>query len=391
MFNTLAQYFLGTANNTANNLEPDSAAAAATASAAARDDQKTSSNLDAAGDDRKPFDLANFPHISSIAPNKRARGRHNRKNRTNNNNNSKGNQNQQQQQQQQQATPEQRRHFHLISTHICDDSDDWLLVEYRNKSNKKNGFITLHGDCDDVSGANAVIDDLTCSPVELTMPEPPRPRIEIKHANPLNLTKQQLKRLHGQNAAVLISSDDIQDDADDYVVDLMRGGGRNGGRRNSPDACAVNEIVVSIDPEQSAIVDGRVAVDIAEPSVACGATSSAPRGAGNYENNNDNSNRVVVLEPAMEVKEEEAAVTDEQQQQTHDIEEPQQMIMVYGLADYGKMERGMMTLYPRPGQQRTRNLMEESWFVTPPSCFTSQGPVNMETSPLENLLIEHPR
>ncbi|XP_059612787.1 tumor protein p53-inducible nuclear protein 2 isoform X1 [Phlebotomus argentipes] len=35
--------------------------------------------------------------------------------------------------------------------------------------------------------------------------------------------------------------------------------------------------------------------------------------------------------------------------------------------------------------------MEESWFVTPPSCFTgTQGPIHMETSPLENLLIEHP-
>jgi hypothetical protein len=37
------------------------------------------------------------------------------------------------------------------------------------------------------------------------------------------------------------------------------------------------------------------------------------------------------------------------------------------------------------------NTMEESWFVTPPSCFTSQGPIQLETSPLENLLIEHPR
>lgn len=37
------------------------------------------------------------------------------------------------------------------------------------------------------------------------------------------------------------------------------------------------------------------------------------------------------------------------------------------------------------------NSMEESWFVTPPPCFTSTGPINMETSPLENLLIEHPR
>lgn len=34
--------------------------------------------------------------------------------------------------------------------------------------------------------------------------------------------------------------------------------------------------------------------------------------------------------------------------------------------------------------------VEESWFLTPPPCFTSAGPVHMETSPLENLLIEHP-
>ncbi|KAL1501707.1 hypothetical protein ABEB36_006988 [Hypothenemus hampei] len=35
--------------------------------------------------------------------------------------------------------------------------------------------------------------------------------------------------------------------------------------------------------------------------------------------------------------------------------------------------------------------MEESWFVTPPPCFSSQtGPVQLRTSPLENLLIEHP-
>jgi len=36
------------------------------------------------------------------------------------------------------------------------------------------------------------------------------------------------------------------------------------------------------------------------------------------------------------------------------------------------------------------NSMEESWYITPPPCFTSVGPVNMETSPFENLLIEHP-
>lgn len=36
--------------------------------------------------------------------------------------------------------------------------------------------------------------------------------------------------------------------------------------------------------------------------------------------------------------------------------------------------------------------LEESWFVTPPPCFTgrSRQPVLLETSPLENLLIEHP-
>ncbi|XP_030750390.1 tumor protein p53-inducible nuclear protein 1 [Sitophilus oryzae] len=35
--------------------------------------------------------------------------------------------------------------------------------------------------------------------------------------------------------------------------------------------------------------------------------------------------------------------------------------------------------------------MDESWFVTPPPCFSSQtGPVQLVTSPLENLLIEHP-
>jgi hypothetical protein len=38
------------------------------------------------------------------------------------------------------------------------------------------------------------------------------------------------------------------------------------------------------------------------------------------------------------------------------------------------------------------NFMEESsWFVTPPPCFTSTSGPLLETSPLENLLIEHPR
>lgn len=36
--------------------------------------------------------------------------------------------------------------------------------------------------------------------------------------------------------------------------------------------------------------------------------------------------------------------------------------------------------------------LEESWFITPPPCFTghSNQPILLETSPLENLLIEHP-
>ncbi|XP_078249364.1 tumor protein p53-inducible nuclear protein 2 isoform X2 [Pogona vitticeps] len=37
-------------------------------------------------------------------------------------------------------------------------------------------------------------------------------------------------------------------------------------------------------------------------------------------------------------------------------------------------------------------LMDESWFVTPPPCFTAEGPdpVSMESNPMEDLLIEHP-
>ncbi|XP_067410562.1 tumor protein p53-inducible nuclear protein 2 isoform X1 [Emydura macquarii macquarii] len=37
-------------------------------------------------------------------------------------------------------------------------------------------------------------------------------------------------------------------------------------------------------------------------------------------------------------------------------------------------------------------LMDESWFVTPPPCFTAEGPspVRVESSPMEDLLIEHP-
>ncbi|EEC13811.1 conserved hypothetical protein [Ixodes scapularis] len=34
--------------------------------------------------------------------------------------------------------------------------------------------------------------------------------------------------------------------------------------------------------------------------------------------------------------------------------------------------------------------MDGSWYVTPPPCFVARRPVHLETSPLENLLIEHP-
>ncbi|XP_058278643.1 tumor protein p53-inducible nuclear protein 2 isoform X3 [Hirundo rustica] len=37
-------------------------------------------------------------------------------------------------------------------------------------------------------------------------------------------------------------------------------------------------------------------------------------------------------------------------------------------------------------------LMDESWFVTPPPCFTAEepGPDGVGSSPMEDLLIEHP-
>lgn len=35
------------------------------------------------------------------------------------------------------------------------------------------------------------------------------------------------------------------------------------------------------------------------------------------------------------------------------------------------------------------NTMDESWFLTPPSCFSS-GSIQLDASPFENLLIEHP-
>lgn len=36
------------------------------------------------------------------------------------------------------------------------------------------------------------------------------------------------------------------------------------------------------------------------------------------------------------------------------------------------------------------NSMDDSWFLTPPECFSSMSGIKLESSPLENLLIEHP-
>lgn len=42
--------------------------------------------------------------------------------------------------------------------------------------------------------------------------------------------------------------------------------------------------------------------------------------------------------------------------------------------------------------QRNLDILEESWYVTPPSCFdaSQDNSLSLQTSPLENLLIEHP-
>jgi hypothetical protein len=45
------------------------------------------------------------------------------------------------------------------------------------------------------------------------------------------------------------------------------------------------------------------------------------------------------------------------------------------------LSANLPSLYP--------NTMDESWLLTPPSCFSSSS-IQIEASPLENLLIEHP-
>lgn len=66
-----------------------------------------------------------------------------------------------------------------------------------------------------------------------------------------------------------------------------------------------------------------------------------------------------------------------------------------GIPDRGRSPgRVRIARYPTSRSSSASSLpclsLEESWYITPPPCFTSAGPVRMETSPLENLLIEHP-
>ena len=46
------------------------------------------------------------------------------------------------------------------------------------------------------------------------------------------------------------------------------------------------------------------------------------------------------------------------------------------------LSANLPTLYP--------SSLDDSWFLTPPECFSSVSSIQLESSPLENLLIEHP-
>ncbi|KAI1285526.1 Tumor protein p53-inducible nuclear protein 1 [Halotydeus destructor] len=45
---------------------------------------------------------------------------------------------------------------------------------------------------------------------------------------------------------------------------------------------------------------------------------------------------------------------------------------------------------PKKSNKKIPKTMEDSWFVTPPPCFTRPNTFMMESSPLEDILIEHP-
>lgn len=326
MFNTLAQYFLGMSNNS-NNLDPGSKA----------NHQEVPTNNDHQNVEQALAQQNAF----QVYPNKRGRARRNRKNKAIATANQKPQRNPARDHSLEtpnntpaEDLPEDCTSpdflLHGITTRICEDEDEWLFVECAQKTNKKNGIISLHDD-DDLLDAG-----ITCLPDGASpVYEPPKPRFEIKH-NPLNLNQQQLKRQLRQQNASLISCEDIADDEE-----LMRA---NAAAESNDGA----EEIQVINPEQSAIVEGN-SVDVEVPPVAV----------------------------------ELSAETQQQQQQAHRDEEPSQR----------HKARSATTSPSAPVaiKQTNRQNMEESWFVTPPSCFTSQGPVNMETSPLENLLIEHPR
>lgn len=63
-------------------------------------------------------------------------------------------------------------------------------------------------------------------------------------------------------------------------------------------------------------------------------------------------------------------------------------------SDCGNEQDGLgdLVMYERSScGPRLASLLGESWIVTPPPCFTGTGnEVELEASPLENLLIEHP-
>ncbi|XP_039485912.1 uncharacterized protein LOC120448147 isoform X1 [Drosophila santomea] len=71
---------------------------------------------------------------------------------------------------------------------------------------------------------------------------------------------------------------------------------------------------------------------------------------------------------------------------------PPRSVPALGAGDPDTLTQSLYVASPSGSDQSqgANVLMEESWYVTPPPCFTSIGPINMETSPFENLLIEHP-
>lgn len=331
MFNSLAQYFLGTSNNS-NNLDPG----------AKTNHQQVPTNTN--NDQQRVEHALAQQNAFQVYPNKRGRARRNRKNKVNATNatTQKGNRNSTNNPINAAAADDLLSEdctgpdFLLhggITTRICEEEDEWLFVECstQQKAGKKCGIISLHDDL--------LLDaDITClpdggSPVY----EPPKPRFEIKH-NPLNLNQQQLKRQLRQQNAALISCEDIEDDEELLVRSKAEKSGQ-----------VEEEEIQVIDPEQSAVVEGD-SVDVEVQPVAA----------------------------------ELPAVSEPQQQQQQ----------ARGDEELGQPRNAKAVTVSAPveiKQATKRQNMEESWFVTPPSCFTSQGPVNMETSPLENLLIEHPR